>query len=1374
MSLTEVLVDDADLDAAPSSGLDFFVVGIGASAGGLKAVKTLLEGMPTTPDMALVVVLHLSPKHESNAAAIFQPSTRMPVTQVNGHTKIERNHVYVIPPNRELTMVDGALDVTPSERTGGPQIVIDHFFRTLAHQHKTRAVGIVLSGTGSDGSVGIASLKEKGGIAIAKAPDDAEHNGMPASAIATGKVDIVLPVADIPERLIQLWNNASRIEILDAPISDANANETQTPQESEEALRDVMKLLLQRTGHNFKQYKRGTVLRRIERRMQVNRLPTLIAYRSFIASDASEPKALLSDMLIGVTQFFRDRPAFEALEREVLPEIFQQAEKELEPVRGWIAGCSTGEEAYSIAILMQEEAARRRAAAEYTLFATDIDAEALARARAGAYPAAIVTDVAPEHLRSGFTAERGGFRVHKALRDCLIFAEHNVLSDPPFSRVHLVSCRNLLIYLDRAAQHDVLQMFHFALRPGGYLFLGSSETVDADSRLFSPVDKAMRLYRSNPVSRPLGPLQLRLRGEERSPAVAPVQPSRPSTAATVHRELLEEFAPPTVLTNAEGQIVHVSKHAPRFLRYAAGEPTHSLLQALPAELRPALRAAVVQARQLQARIDADPVALTVDGEPSLIRIAVQPVRHAVWPGEMLIVSFDESDLRADAANLPATSSDPALARLEEELQRRTEQLRTTIEQYEASCEELKASNEELQAINEELRSATEELETSKEELQSTNEELSTVNSELKLKIDEAAETNDDLNNVISSSEIATVFVDTEMRIKRFTPAAAKVFNLIPADIGRSLFDITHRLQYEDLADDAQAVFSSLKTIEREVQMNDRRLLARLLPYRTADNRISGAVLNFIDVTSLREAESRSAVERERALLAAETMTDFAIMTMDPEGLITSWNAGARHVFGYSDAEAIGQGFDLLFTEVDREAGIPATELRTALAQGRAPNERWMRRKDGSTFFASGVSAPLRAGAERGFAKICRDMTGLRRVEELHEQALLTAQLSEARAVAESQQKNEFLAVMSHELKHPLNLISVNAQLLMTLPEAKKLPVVTRAARTIHRTVMSQGRIIDDLLDMSRMNTGKLTLNRVPLMLGEAVQPAVNWAITEARERGQRVLAEGLDEPISVDGDATRIEQIAWNLLSNALKFSPKGGTIRVRLREEAGRAVFEVSDEGRGISQEFLPYVFQMFKQAVPATKRGEGGLGIGLAMVKNLSELHGGGVEVESAGEGRGATFRVFLPLQQTGEFASLEAEATAGASRSLTGLRVLLVDDMEDALESFRFLLEHVGYQVTSASSAKEAIALTEQQEFDLLISDVGMPEMDGYELMTELRGRVHTAALPGIALTGYGRTEDVRKAFAAGFQAHLDKPVDIEQVQKAIATVIGARAG
>ena len=1361
-------------ESAPKghSGLDFPVVGIGASAGGLGAIKTLLEGLPAAPDMAFVVVLHLSPTHESNAAAILQLSTRMPVAQVTGRMKIERDHVYVISPTHDLSMIDGSLAPVDAARPRGRHIVVDLFFRTLAEAHRERAIGIVLSGTGADGSAGIGRLKEHGGIVMAQPPEDAEYDGMPNSAIATGKVDIVLPVAEIPDRLVQLWSNARRIEIPDAEKVSPVVKPPSAPAVAEEALRDIMKTLQQRTGHDFKNYKRATVLRRIERRLQVNGLPDLVAYRRFLATEADEPRALLDDLLIGVTQFFRDRSAFEALERDVLPKLVESASED-EPVRAWVAGCSTGEEAYSIAMLLADEARRIRPARAVTVFATDIDEAAIAAGRAGYYPEGITVDVPPSRLRTSFSSEPGGYRVSKVLRDSVIFAVHNVLRDPPFSRLDLVSCRNLLIYLDRAAQQQVLEMFHFSLRPGGYLFLGTSETVDVAARFFTPVDPVNRLYRANPVGRPLRALLAvptlgrTDRTTRRPEAAAPA--ARPSTAADVHRQLLEEVLPPSVLVTADYEIVHVSGAAGH-LRVAEGEPSHNVLQAIRPELQQELRTALFQARQLRDRIDAPPVRVSIDGRDVLVKMSVRPVRHDAWPGEMLLVVFEETPAAQSPAVVAAAKEDPVIAELQSELLRRNQQLAATIEQYETSSEELKASNEELQAINEELRSATEELETSKEELQSTNEELITVNHELKTKIDETTEINDDLTNLISSSDTATVFVDAAMRIKRFTPAAAALFNLIASDIGRSLFDITHRLEYDGLAQDARAVFATLKTIEREIRSTDGRyLLARLLPYRTAEDRIGGAVLNFVDVTSLRRAEDTVSSNEERMALVAESMTDFAILTIDLQGRIATWTAGCRHVFGYEAEEAIGQPFDILFTDEDRTRGAPAGELRLADQNGRAPDERWMRRKDGSAFFASGVTAPLR-GATRGYAKICRDTTEMATAQELDARRLSAAEAGIDEAIQESELKSEFLAVMSHELKHPLNLINVNAELLTVLPEAQSLPAVQRAAATIRRTVQGQARIIDDLLDMSRTNAGKLAVNRVPLLLGEAIQPCMAWAVAEARSKGVRLYAEGLAEPVLIDGDPVRVEQIAWNLLSNAIKFTRSGGSVTVRLSHDDDEALLEVIDTGRGISPAFLPQVFQMFRQADAATTRDEGGLGIGLALVKSLVELHGGRVAAESAGRGRGTTMRVWLPIHQPTGFGELDMAEETNPGRTIAGSRVLLVDDTPDMLETFGYLLEHEGARVTPAKSGAEALALAETEDFDLVISDVGMPGMDGYQMIAEMRKRPRTAGVPAIALTGHGRTADIERALASGFNAHVGKPVDFARMRAAMAWVLG----
>ena len=1357
--MNEPRSEDSVLQRSP---LDFLVVGIGASAGGIGALRRLLEQMPSEPDMALVVVLHLSPRHESSAVEILQSATRMSVQQVENSVSIERNKVYVIPPTQDLRMTDGKLFLSDAVRPVGRHVVIDGFFRTLAEAHRDRSVGVVLSGTGSDGSIGIGWLKQNGGVVIAQSPADAEHDGMPLAAIATGHVDIVLPAPDIPQRLLQIWANAKRIEMPDAAVADLKALEPSSPQAAEAALQDIMAMVRKRTGHDFKHYKRATMLRRIERRLQVCGVPTLPSYRDFLASHLDETQALQSDLLIGVTQFFRDRPAFEALERDVLPALFADA-REREQVRVWVAGVSTGEEAYSISMLLAEEAQRVDASAKTTVFATDIDERAIGKAREGRYPEAIVGDVTPTRLRHYFHKEEGGYRIAKTQRDTVVFALHNVLRDPPFSRLDLVTCRNLLIYLDRAAQHDVLQLFHFSLRPGGYLFLGNSETVDAADELFSVVDKAHRIYRAKPVSRSLhGLLHFNKHASlQESPVALATTPPRAFKLAELHQHILGEIGPASLVLTTSNEIVHASSRAADYMRFVEGAPTNDVVACVRPELRPALRVCLFEALQSE-HAESPLVPIERDGRRKRVRMSARVGKVASVQGHMILLTFDELDGPPAATPGDGDGSQPAFAQLEGELLRRTEQLQTTVEQLETSTEELKAGNEELQAINEELRAATEELETSKEELQSTNEELVTVNAELKVKVEQMGVVNDDLTNLIAVTDIATVFVDEQMRIKRFTPSAAGIFSLRPSDIGRALFDFTNRLEYPALAEDAQTVFKTLRGLERRVKSDDgRSFLARLLPYRTSGHKISGVVLTFIDVSSQLVERGMARGDGEAMQLVADTMTEYAIVRLDAEGQIKGFSAGAEAVLGWAEEEVVGAPLSVLFTPEDQAAGVLAAELQTALRDGRALDERWHLRKDGERVFLSGVLKPFAEGGIGGFVKIARDMTHDRAASEIQAVQLRTAERGRDSAVADMTMKGEFLAVMSHELKHPLNLININAELLTKLPEALANDRLMRAAQTIQRTVKGQARVIDDLLDLSRTSTGKLQLNVAPLLVADAIAPAVQSADAEARGRDIQFTTTGMELPLLIDGDPVRIEQVAWNLLSNALKFTRTGGSIAARLRTDDGFAVLEVQDTGRGIASDFLPHVFDMFRQDEAVTRRQEGGLGIGLALVKSLVELHGGSVSAESEGAGRGATFRIRLPLRDRTDFAPL-SEAQPGRGR-LTGMRILVVDDTQDTLDTFGYLLAGDGAVVTTAASARQALEAADHGDFDLIISDIGMPGMDGYELIAELRSRARTAAVPAIALTGFGRPQDVKRALTAGFNAHLDKPVDFDAMYR-----------
>jgi two-component system CheB/CheR fusion protein len=1215
---------DPETASVQKSHLGFPVVGIGASAGGIGALQRLFRQMPAKTGMAYVVVLHLSPKHESTLDRILQETTAMPVLAVSSPVAIEADHVYVISPSKSLAMSDGYLRVGELERIDGRATAIDTFFRSLAAAHQERAVCIVLSGAGADGTQGAKRIKELGGVTLAQSLHDAEYDSMPRSAIDSGLVDIVLPVAEMPQKLIELWENARQLE-LPRPPADLDVLPTIVGlHQAEEALVSIKALLRERTGHDFSHYKRATVLRRLERRMQVKSVVDLPAYRRLLEQQAEETPALLQDLLISVTNFFRDRPAFEALERSLLA----QPRTPQEPWRAWVAGCATGEEAYSVAMLLQEVAGEAPLTPPQ-VFASDIDERAIAGARTGLYPESIFTDVPPSRLRAFFFAEAGkGYRIAKSVRDTVVFSTHNVLRDPPFSRVDLICCRNLLIYLDRKAQAQLLQTFQLALKPGGLLFLGGSETTDANDGLFEPIDKKHRIYRCLAVkasaisARASVPMVL-LPPAPHAPAPAP------QVLSSLHERVLVQHAPPTVLIDRHETVLHVDERAAHLLRVPGGAPSNQLLALVRPELRISLRAALSRAAELCTSVQARTVRLMVNGRTHFVAMSVRPLGDTV-AGSLFLVVFDETEatlaVEEDAA---LDKPDAQLLQLEADLRRAEERLSTSRGESAVSTEELRASNEELQTVNEELRSATEEMETSREELQSVNEELTTVNHELQAKIEESAKAHDDLQNLITSTHLATVFVDRGLHVKRYTAQATTLFNLITTDIGRSLLDITHRLRYEQLAADVDQVHRSLTPMEREVQTNDGRwLLARLLPYRTAEDRIDGVVLTFIDITARRSAEEELRASEQRLRLVTESMQDFAIVTLDTTGVITMWSNGATQTFGHTAAEAVGQHVGLIFTPEDRLSGAPDQEMRSARDAGRGEDERSHLHKDGRLLYCSGVMTPLMVnGKLHGYAKITRDITDNKLNEHGLELAFDAEVATRAGLQQTSQQKDRFLAMVSHELKNPLSTIHMNAQLLQRMPTID-VALIHRASSAIRSAVSSQLRIIDDLLDMSRVNTGKVVLSRRRVEFNKVVESIAISAQVEA-DRKQQSIELKLGEIEAVDADPTRLEQIVWNLITNAIKFTPAQGHITLATTLEGDFARLDVSDTGIGLRPEDLEHVFEMFRQVENTKFSGSPGLGIGLGLVKELVELHGGRVQASSEGLGKGCTFTVWLPRQ-------------------------------------------------------------------------------------------------------------------------------------------------
>jgi two-component system, chemotaxis family, CheB/CheR fusion protein len=1102
------LADQID-NIVPSHGYHKVpIVGLGGSAGSIEALQAFFTTMPSRTGLAFVVVIHLSSEHQSVLNEVVQRCTRMNVVKVEGPVRVEPDTVYVIPPGRALQADNGRLSLGDLPDGRSRHVVVDIFFRTLADTHGAHAAAVVLSGMDGDGAIGIKRIKERGGLTVAQDPDQAQQGSMPRSAIGTGMVDWVLPVQDMPARLLSYFRLE---EVMELPPEDAPAEATPRHDKREAQLRDVLSFLRTRTGRDFSFYKRATVLRRIGRRMQVNGIDNLGGYLNCLRTHPGESSALLQDLLISVTNFFRDAECFTALQQHI-PALFE-GKGPNDAIRVWVIACATGEEAYSLAMLLSDHARTLEAPPMIQVFATDLDTEALQIAREGVYPSAITADVGEEQLRRFFTKEHRGYRVRRELREMVLFAQHDVLRDSPFSRLDLVSCRNLLIYLTREAQARVFETVHFALLPNGKLFLGASESVDESSPLFTLLDKKHRIYAQRPVSRtglPVpqnAPSPSRTREAQQAaregpmiaahaydpaPGLASLAPSH--AAATrlretprsagwgdLHLQILERLAPPSVVVNGDHDIVHLSPSAGRFLQMGGGEPSRNLLRSLPAEVRIELRAALAQAAQRGREVQLAPLAMPLAGGSATAAIRVIPIADA---GELLfLVLFDTNQPGGESSEdrTARLDSDPLARHLDAEIERMKMQLRETVEQYEASTEELKASNEELQAMNEELRAATEELETSREELQSINEELTTVNQELKSKVDLLSHANSDMQNLMDATQIATVFLDRDLRIMRYTPAAVSLFNLIPSDLGRPLTDMATQLDYPELGDDAQRVLQRLVPVEREVGQSDGSwYLARLMPYRTIDDRIAGIVFTFIDITERKQGE-----EVRRWLSAVVSATSDAIISFALDGTILSWNTGAQRLFGYRPEEAIGQPLRLLVSS----GASDQDEVLHELAAGRTPPnfEAVRRRKDGSMVHVALSVSPVKDqdGKVLAGTAIARDITAQRAAAEALRQSEERLRLIVENAVE--------YAIFSLDLDRRVTSWNAGAQRLLGYAEAE---VVGQSADIIFtpedraakapekeaRTTRREGRAADDRIhlrkDGSRFQaTGILMLMR---------------------------------------------------------------------------------------------------------------------------------------------------------------------------------------------------------------------------------------------------------------------------------------------------------
>ncbi len=1197
------------------------VVGLGGSAGGLAALQTFFGAMPPTSGMTFVVIMHLPPEHDSLLAELLQRSTSMPVRQVQIRLKIEPDHVYVIPPARHLSLTAGHLELSGMARPPARHVAVDLFFRMLADTHGPHSAAVVLSGEDGDGAIGIKRVKERGGLTVVQDPDEAEHLGMPRSSIATGLVDWVLPVADMPARLIEYWAVESRLQL--PPEAERIAGPDASPPPEAEArspveadLHEILGFLRVRTGHDFTYYKRTTVLRRIGRRMQVNGVKEPRQYLDFLRSHPAEPDALLRDLLISVTNFFRDRDAFTALERS-LPALFRGKGPE-DAVRVWVAACATGEEAYSVAILLREYAGTLANPPTLQVFATDLDERAVQSSREGIYPETIAADVSTERLHRFFTREHGGYRVSREVREIVLFALHDLLKDAPFSRLDLVTCRNLLIYLNRDAQARALDIFHFALRPEGTLFLGSSESVDEGSSLFAAVDRKRRIYVRCAGARTRLPMLVDSGGLPRTmlrppPAVGAQARARDTTghSEASHEELRA--------SNEELQAMNEELRSAGEELETGREELQSVneeLNAVNAELKSKVDELGHSNSDLQNLMAATQIATVfldrrlrvqryTPPAVALFRLIPSDVGRLL---EDLAPRLDYPDLKADAERVLAelavsevevahTDGRHFLARM---LPYRTvDNVIAGVVMTFVDITRRRRAEEELRASEARFRTASNVV---PDVLFSTDGEGKLLWCNQRW----LTYTGQTLAQAQGLGWMETLHPDDAARVRTsFQAAVAR----------GEAFHSEHRLRGAD----GQA----------------RWFLVRAEPLRDADGRITQWFGAKTDIEDFKRVSTDRAASEERLRLVVENAREFAIFSTDLDLRVTSWSTGAEHILGYGEQEILGRSANVIFTPEDRAAGGPEQEAGQALAEGRAGDERWHQRKDGHRFWGSGVMMAMHGpdGQTVGFVKILRDQTEARQSREALERsreelmaALRETERARHEAEAAGRAKDRFLAILSHELRTPLVPVTLAAHMLGRSPG---LPTTAReSVAMIQRNVQIETHLIDDLLDITRITHGKLEIVSKPLDLHAAVRGAVEISTSDMEAKGQHFHLDLAAGEHTVLGDSNRMRQVFWNLLKNASKFTPHGGAVRLVSRHEPGRVIVEVSDTGIGFEAEATTRIFEAFTQANPEVMQTFGGLGLGLAISKATVDAHLGTLTAHSDGVGRGATFTVVLPL--------------------------------------------------------------------------------------------------------------------------------------------------
>ena len=1277
--------------------------------------------------MAFVLIQHLSPDFRSLMDEILGRRTKLQIHLVENGMKVEANHIYLIPPKMEMIISGGTLLLSERGRDQDLSLPIDVFFKSLARDCGRRGVAVILSGGGSDGSRGARAVHEAGGMVVVQSEETAQFDGMPRNARDSGIADCVLAPEEMPRAIL----NHAQSSQSPAPTAD-----------SKDGMGAVYQMLEREFGLDFTHYKPSTVTRRIERRLQLSRIDDIDTYVSRLKREREELDVLYRDLLIGVTRFFRNQEAFKVLEDKVLPELLG---RDRTPFRVWVAGCATGEEVYSLAILLHE-LAPKFGNRPVKIFATDVHRGSLDIATRATYGEDAVANVSPERLERYFVHRGGSYQVVPDLRQMVVFAPHNVIRDAPFTRVDLISCRNLLIYLQPPAQQKVLSFFHFALNRGGVVMLGPSESPGALVREYQTVDKHWRIYRKYTDVRMTPDARLPdMPRFERTTAALPGSRSSVSHLLATYDALLEEHMPPGLLVNDRGELVHSFGGASRYLRLPDGRQGLDVRDMAEGDLKMILVGSLPRALKEPSALSFVGVRLGEGADAVERKVTLRRVQGRGANVPHVLVSFE--DIGALPPTPPAETSIDLHAVSRDRLDAVEAELSYTKESLQAATEELETSNEELQAANEELLASNEELQSTNEELQSVNEELYSVNAEYQRKITDLTELTNDIENFLAATDIGTIFLDRDLRIRKFTPRVADTFNLLAQDVGRSIESFANNIDHPELTGELREVASTGKPIERELR--DRKghaFFLRLLPYR-AKGTIDGVVLTLIDVSGLKAAED--ALFHERYLLKSllDTVPD-AIYFKDARGRYIRANQAMAVRLGIRDVrDAVGK---TAFELCPYERALAEHQQDDAVMRSGTPQMYRLEKRDSEDgeIWDLVTRLPLTDPAAQivGIIGIRRDVTEEKRAEEKIKEAV--------------RRRDQFLAMLSHELRNPLGAIVTATTLLREedRPDGKG-----KQLNVLERQSHHMARLLDDLLDASRVTQNKIQLRSRVLDLRAVARDAVD-STQALMQRGGVYFTTDIDSsPLMISGDEPRLLQIHVNLLSNAAKYTPRGGHVSLSVKREGDQAVLRVKDDGTGIPQDMLDQVFELFVQSRRTLDRAEGGLGVGLTLVKSLVEMHGGTVAAISAGEGLGAEFVVRLPM--TLEVA--EEPPRRREVRLAHGARVVLIEDNADSREALSDLLELRGFDCHAECDGAAGLALIERIGPDVAIVDLGLPTLDGFEIARRVRANAALADIYLIALTGYGQAADREAALRAGFDEHLVKPVDSTELMQLLVT-------